>query len=349
LVVDLDKNGTPEIVFLAEGSLGSRILYAISGADGSVLFKVDAVQPAPANPPIVIDTVSGNMAVADIDLDGFPEILAIDGYDGNPTRGDPFRRSFLVFVPGIGDVAVFMAFGRKYIRVELAMDLMPKTYFCDKTGAVLHTEPGVLQMPKSTGMKVQLTGDGSEWRVVDSYYEASPERNRSGLFLILAPLRKRPWLTLSRDTREQWALGLAALLVVLCAVVLLAAWLQPLLAKAHLAWILRYAIPLTTWLGLIFVGVYLSDRMDTFLDDFPGWFLGLGGALVALVLAAEVLRPTTPLNTWPDDYLEYFDQLVTTYTWAWPLLSGIAGIIVGTVGFLNKAIIWLPSEDDSVS
>ena len=61
---------------------------------------------------------------------------------------------------------------------------MPNTYFCDTRGVVLHTEPGALQLPKYTGMKVRLTTDGSESRVVDSYYEATPGSERSELVLV---------------------------------------------------------------------------------------------------------------------------------------------------------------------
>ncbi|BDC49797.1 hypothetical protein F183_A21130 [Bryobacterales bacterium F-183] len=73
LVVDLDKDGTPEIVFTTFGdsgvfwlgATGDGRLRAISGRDGRELWT---------NTSITIEAFAG-LAVGDIDNDGFPEII----------------------------------------------------------------------------------------------------------------------------------------------------------------------------------------------------------------------------------------------------------------------------------
>ena len=96
VVVDLDKDGEPEIVFVAQGAFGVRRLIAVHGNDGSVAFSVNAFQST-INPPIVLDTTVGELAVGDLDGDGFPEIIAVDGFDGSNPATDILRRQLIVF------------------------------------------------------------------------------------------------------------------------------------------------------------------------------------------------------------------------------------------------------------
>ncbi|MCP4129068.1 MAG: PKD domain-containing protein, partial [Gammaproteobacteria bacterium] len=74
-VIDLDNDGTPEIVFgSTEGTNGSRvmrgILRAIKGDSGEEVFSV-------TDPDLQINTAS-SVAAGDIDNDGKPEIVACD-------------------------------------------------------------------------------------------------------------------------------------------------------------------------------------------------------------------------------------------------------------------------------
>lgn len=74
-VVDLNKDGVPDVVFGTTASPGGGLvevgfLRAISGNDGSELFTVTAAD-------MRISTTC-SVATGDIDLDGFPEIIACD-------------------------------------------------------------------------------------------------------------------------------------------------------------------------------------------------------------------------------------------------------------------------------
>ena len=97
IVIDLDKDGVPEIVFISQGPFGTCKLIALHGNDGSVAFSLNAYQPA-ASPPIVLCDSFTELAAGDIDGDGFPEIIAVDGDDGinvpAPNR-DIFRRQLI--------------------------------------------------------------------------------------------------------------------------------------------------------------------------------------------------------------------------------------------------------------
>ena len=53
IVIDLDKDGVPEIIFYSQGPFGTCKLIAVHGNDGSVAFSINAFQPA-ASPPIVL-------------------------------------------------------------------------------------------------------------------------------------------------------------------------------------------------------------------------------------------------------------------------------------------------------
>ena len=96
IVVDLDRNGEPEIIALAGSGFASRRLMAIHGGSATVAFNLDAFQPGAAL-PIVIGDAFSELAAGDLDGDGFPEILAVDAHDG--TAPDPFRRSILALRP----------------------------------------------------------------------------------------------------------------------------------------------------------------------------------------------------------------------------------------------------------
>ena len=77
-VIDLNKDGTPDVVFASTASTGGgRVevgyLRALNGNDGSEMFTVTASSPV----DLRVSTTS-SIAVGDIDLDGFPEIIACD-------------------------------------------------------------------------------------------------------------------------------------------------------------------------------------------------------------------------------------------------------------------------------
>ena len=96
IVIDLDKDGVPEIVFYSQGPFGTCKLIAVHGNDGSVAFSINAFQRA-ASPPIVLCDPFAELAAGDIDGDGFPEIIAVDAFDGSNPATDIFRRQLIAF------------------------------------------------------------------------------------------------------------------------------------------------------------------------------------------------------------------------------------------------------------
>jgi hypothetical protein len=74
-VVDLNKDGTPDVVFASTASTGGGLvevgyLRALNGSNGAELFTV-------TDPNLLVSTTA-SIAVGDIDLEGFPEIIACD-------------------------------------------------------------------------------------------------------------------------------------------------------------------------------------------------------------------------------------------------------------------------------
>ena len=74
-VIDLNKDGTPDVVFTSTASRGGALvetgyLRALNGTDGSELFTV-------TDASFRVNTAS-SIATGDIDNDGFPEIIACD-------------------------------------------------------------------------------------------------------------------------------------------------------------------------------------------------------------------------------------------------------------------------------
>lgn len=92
IVIDLDRDGRSEIVFVSWGGASTRRLIAVHGFDGTVAFSIDAFHTA-AN--IVLGDGFSELAAGDLDGDGFPEIVAVDAHDG--TAPDPFRQSLVAF------------------------------------------------------------------------------------------------------------------------------------------------------------------------------------------------------------------------------------------------------------
>jgi hypothetical protein len=68
LVIDLDLNGTPEVVFTSRAG-NAAIIRVVSGIDGTELFAVDAAGLEP--------NATSPLAAGDIDRDGFPELIAV--------------------------------------------------------------------------------------------------------------------------------------------------------------------------------------------------------------------------------------------------------------------------------
>lgn len=96
IVVDLDRNGEPEIVYVAGGAFSSRRLVAVHGGSGTVAFSLDAFQPnAPI--PVVLGDPYSELAAGDLDGDGYAEIVAVDAHDG--TVSDPFRQQLVAIHP----------------------------------------------------------------------------------------------------------------------------------------------------------------------------------------------------------------------------------------------------------
>ena len=96
LVVDLDKDSVAEIVFRSQGGGFIRgNLTAVHGNDGSVAFSVNAFQNT-TTPQIILSTRT-ELAAGDIDGDGFPEIIAVDGFDGSNPATDIFERQLIAF------------------------------------------------------------------------------------------------------------------------------------------------------------------------------------------------------------------------------------------------------------
>jgi hypothetical protein len=77
-VVDLNKDGVPDVVFgttanTGGGALLVGFLRALNGNDGSEMFTVNQTTPVDLR-----INASCSVATGDIDLDGFPEIIACD-------------------------------------------------------------------------------------------------------------------------------------------------------------------------------------------------------------------------------------------------------------------------------
>lgn len=96
IVVDLDRNGEPEIVYVAGGAFSSRRLVAVHGGSGTVAFSLDAFQPS-APIPIVLGDPYSELAAGDLDGDGYAEIVAVDAHDGTPS--DHFRQQLVAIRP----------------------------------------------------------------------------------------------------------------------------------------------------------------------------------------------------------------------------------------------------------
>lgn len=95
IVVDLDRDGIPEIVFVAWNTFLQRRLIAVHGDTGAQLFSVDAYQPTAAL-PIVIDQ-GVELAAGDLDGDGYPEILAVSSPGVNDPSTSDIRRFLIAF------------------------------------------------------------------------------------------------------------------------------------------------------------------------------------------------------------------------------------------------------------
>ena len=96
IVIDLNKDGVPEILFISQGPFGTCKLIAVHGNDGSLAFSINGFQPT-ATPPIVLCDPFTELAAGDIDGDGFPEIIAVDAFDGSNPATDIFRRQLIAF------------------------------------------------------------------------------------------------------------------------------------------------------------------------------------------------------------------------------------------------------------
>lgn len=96
IVVDLDRDGQPEIISMSEAGFASRRLTAVRGATTSVAFSIDAFVTTGA-PPVVLGDSFSELAAGDLDGDGFPEVIGVDAYVG--VAGDPSRQSILALRP----------------------------------------------------------------------------------------------------------------------------------------------------------------------------------------------------------------------------------------------------------
>ncbi|MCA9407806.1 MAG: VCBS repeat-containing protein [Candidatus Omnitrophica bacterium] len=94
IVIDLDQDGDTEILVHYVGGFGQRRLVVFNGSDGSTQFEINTFQNT-TTPEIVVESAT-EIAVGDIDLDGFSEIVAVDGTNGGQTANFG-RQSLLVF------------------------------------------------------------------------------------------------------------------------------------------------------------------------------------------------------------------------------------------------------------
>jgi hypothetical protein len=109
-VIDLDKDGTPDVVFGATPSTGGGLvevgfLRALNGNDGTEMFTV-------TDASLRINTAA-SIAVGDIDLDSFPEIVACDAsgsrlivfeHDGSFKWRSPLLEAINWGAPSIADM-----------------------------------------------------------------------------------------------------------------------------------------------------------------------------------------------------------------------------------------------------
>ncbi len=92
VVVDLDKDGVPDIVFLSSGTFLTRTLYAINGSTGAVKWSVNGYDPANG---VELSLSNETLVAGDIDGDGFPEILVVS--DQTTNGGTQARRRIFAY------------------------------------------------------------------------------------------------------------------------------------------------------------------------------------------------------------------------------------------------------------
>jgi hypothetical protein len=92
-VADLDRDGVAEIIIHCAGAFNFRRLYAINGATGAILWERDTYQPA-AIPSLAVE-LETDIAVGDLDGDGFPEIVAVNSSGVQPNVA--IRRQLVAF------------------------------------------------------------------------------------------------------------------------------------------------------------------------------------------------------------------------------------------------------------
>lgn len=213
------------------------------------------------------------------------------------------------------------------------------TYFLDEEMNLLASEPGILQLPLSEGLKIAVAGkDGStDYRVVNWHYRLGENEDKPGLHVVLRKIKQSWFSRLSEDNQILIGSMLVSLTVVPVAALILLYYQEPITLLALLGKYIRGFIAGSLFLA----GALLPSQVKGWFSDrrtLSGTYLGLMLPVLGIIAAIywlEISRPLQPLQIWPDDYAAYMDSLITKYNATWAIALG--GIIPW-IAFLLKIV-----------
>ena len=213
------------------------------------------------------------------------------------------------------------------------------TYFLDEEENLLASEPGILQLPLSEGLKIAVAGkNGStEYRVASWHYRLGENEDKPGLHIVLREIRL-PWFSkLSEDSQVLIGSMLVSLTVVPVAALILLYYQEPITFHAFFGKYIRGFIAGSLFLA----GALLPSQVKGWFSErrtLSGTYLGLMLPVLGIIAAIywlEISRPLQPLQIWPDDYAAYMDFLIAKYNATWAIALGS---VVPWIVFLLKIV-----------